>query len=293
MSEEISDESIKMALNSWVQVQKRDQNLRAAKLAVISIGIILSIVFAFTRQYPDLLDRKEDYVSLVNLQGIISPGTIADSHKISASLLAAFKDEKSKGVALLINSPGGTPTQSMIIYREILRLKEKFNKQIIAIGEDSMTSGAYLVAMGADKIYALPSSTVGSIGVIFETVAYDKLANKYGVESRVYTAGKSKKRFDPFSPEKPEDREKARQLLKEIHNQFIVIVEKGRGDKLAQDKALLFSGDFWTGEQALGLGLIDSIGTLHEAIIEEFGVEEFIQYKAPTTFDDVMKSLPF
>lgn len=293
MSDEISNDSIKMALNSWVEIQKRDQNLRAAKLVVISFGILLSMIFAFTRQYPDLFDSKGDYVSLVNLNGIISPGSIADSHKISASLLAAFKDEKSKGVALLINSPGGTPTQSMIIYREILRLKEKFNKQIIAIGEDSMTSGAYLVAMGADKIYALPSSTVGSIGVILETMAYDKLAKQYGVESRVYTAGESKKRFDPFSPEKPEDRDKATQLLKEIHNQFIAIVEKGRGNKLIGDEKVLFSGDFWTGEQALRLGLIDAIGTLQEAIIEEFGVEEFVQYKAPTTLNDVMNSLPF
>lgn len=279
------------AVEAWVKMQKREQNFRIMKFFLIAIFVCASLGFTLYKDKDQFLPADEPYVSLVRIDGMIAPGSIADATKIGNSLRLAFKDEDARGVVIQINSPGGTPAQSVAIYREIMRLKAESNVPVVVVAEDSLTSGAYLAAMAADKIYALPSSTVGSIGVVMESIAYAGLAEKFGVEKRTYTAGENKRRFDPFSAETEADRQKAEEILAQIHNQFIDIVRSGRQNMLKAEEEVLFSGDFWTGQQAMEYGLIDGFGTLFEVMKNEFGVEAFRQFRTRSSFADVMQAL--
>ncbi len=281
-----SDSDLKYAITEWVRLQKREQNLKFFKLVFMLVAGAIAFTFAMQKQGASF--ETDPYAALVRVDGVIAPGTPAGASHIGGALRQAFQDEKAKGVLIAINSPGGTPVQAMTIYEEILRLKAEHNKRVVVIAEDTMASGAYLLAMAADKIYAMPSSTIGSIGVVMEGLAYNGLADKWGLENRVYTSGDNKRRFDPFAEEKPEDVEKAKSILVDIHQQFIDIVRKGREGSLSGDPALLFSGDYWTGRQAIELGLIDEFGSLFPVLAEEFEVEKFKQFKVRTTFDDVV-----
>lgn len=287
----IDKELITAALSDWKKLQQRDQYFRFIKFGCIVLLSICSIIFAMIRQPGPLFKSSEPYATLVSISGLIAPETPASPQRLSEALKTAFRDEDSAGVVLRINSGGGTPAAAMTIYRDILRLKEKYNKTVVVVAEDMMASGAYLVAMAADEIYAMPSSAVGSIGVIMESLAYSGFASEWGIENRVYTAGESKRRFDPFKPEKEDDVIKAQEILSEIHSQFIQIVEDGRGSKLASNKELLFSGDYWTGSRALEYGLIDHIGTLNEALEAEFKVSTFKEFKVASSIDDVLNRL--
>ncbi len=281
-----SDSDFKYAIAEWVRLQKREQNLKIFKMVFIVIAFAASFAFALSRQGTSF--ESDPYAALVKIDGLIAPGTPAGANHIGAALRQAFEDKRAEGLVLYINSPGGTPVQSMAIYEEILRLKEKHDKRVVVVAEDTMASGAYLLAMASDKIYAMPASTIGSIGVVMEGLAYQGLADKFGLENRVYTAGENKRRFDPFSEEKTDDVLKAKAILNDIHAQFIEIVRSGRADRLVGAPDVVFSGDYWTGRQAKEMGLIDDFGTLIPVMEEEFGVSKFKQYKVRTTLDDVI-----
>lgn len=180
----------------------------------------------------------------------------------------AFKD--APAVAISINSPGGSPVQSRLIYRRIRDLAAEKNKQVLVFVEDVAASGGYMIAVAGDEIIADPSSIVGSIGVVSASFGFPELMKKIGVERRVHTAGQNKAVLDPFKPEKKEDIEKLKALQLEVHETFIDIVKERRGAKLSDDPDL-FTGLFWTGKRGVTLGLVDSLGDMRSVLKDRFG----------------------
>jgi protease IV len=225
------------------------------------------------------------YASLVRINGEIGPGKAVSAAVLNPLLKRAFEDKYSKGVLLLVNSPGGTPVQATLIHDRILQLrKEHPDKHVVVVGEDTLASGAYLMSVAAEKIYVADGTVTGSIGVVSSGFGFDKALEHYGVERRVFHAGVHKDRLDSFEPLSPEDAAKMNALLEKVHTQFIDIVKAGRGTRLHGDDSTLFSGDFWTGDEAVQLGLADGIGDVTSVAEKEFHVQTFHEYSAPTPF---------
>ncbi len=183
----------------------------------------------------------------------------------------AFEDKKAKAIAVVINSPGGSPVQSMLIFKRLRALALEHDKKIYVFAEDVAASGGYFIALAGDEIYADPSSIIGSIGVIAAGFGFDKAIEKLGVDRRVYTAGEKKMSLDSFQPENPEDVARIKALQKDIHETFKDVVLSRRGDKLKSDD--LFTGEFWTGVKAHELGLIDGLSDVRTKMHELFGPE--------------------
>jgi Periplasmic serine proteases (ClpP class) len=216
-------------------------------------------------------------VPVVRLTGIIGfstplkPGMTLAS--VTRALDRAFSTRHARAVALLINSPGGSPVQSHLIFRRIRQLAEEKGLRVFAFVEDVGASGGYMIACAADEIICDPSSMVGSIGVVGGSFGFDKLMEKVGVERRLYTSGERKAMLDPFLPEKPEDVKRLKQIQGEIHEAFIALVKERRGSKLLGPEKTLFSGEYWTGLTAVELGVADSIGELRSFLRERYGEE--------------------
>jgi serine protease SohB len=223
---------------------------------------------------PQRLRRDRPVVPVVRLTGVIGfstplrPGlSIAG---IARTLDRVFAMRNAAAVALAINSPGGSPAQSHLIFRRIRDLAEEKKRRVIAFVEDAAASGGYMMACAADEIIADPNSIVGSIGVVGGSFGFDKLIARLGIERRLYTSGEHKAMLDPFLPENTEDVERLKKLQREIHDDFIALVKSRRGGKLADDDNL-FSGEYWTGRRALDLGLVDGIGDLRSVLRQRFG----------------------
>ncbi len=224
-------------------------------------------------------------VPVVRLTGIIGfstplkPGLTLAS--VAKALERAFSMRHARAVALLINSPGGSPVQSHLIFRRIRQLAEEKGLRVIAFVEDVGASGGYMIACAADEIICDTSSIVGSIGVVGGTFGFDKLMEKVGVERRLYTSGERKAMLDPFLPEKPEDVKRLRQIQNEIHESFIALVKERRGPKLIGPEKTLFSGEYWTGSTAVELGIADALGDLRSILRERYGEEVLTPLVAP------------
>lgn len=215
-------------------------------------------------------------VAVVRLKGVIAPttGGVRKSLNIETlepQLKKAFSLSHLKAVALVINSPGGSPVQSQLIADRVRQLAEKHNVPVLAFCEDAAASGGYWLACAADEIYASPASIIGSIGVVSSGFGFPELLAKIGVERRVYTAGTSKAMLDPFQAEKEADVAHLKSLQLSLHEHFKDYITSRRGARLADDKAMLFSGAFWAGTTALELGLIDHIGSMHQVLGQKFG----------------------
>ena len=214
-------------------------------------------------------------VPVVRLSGVIGivtplrPGVTLSG--IARTLDRAFKVRHARAVALLINSPGGSPVQSHLIFRRIRELAKEHELPVIAFIEDVGASGGYMIACAADEIICDASSMVGSIGVVGGTFGFDKLIEKIGVERRLYTSGERKVLLDPFLPENPDDVKRLKALQKDIHESFIALVQERRGPKLQGPEKTLFSGECWTGMRAREFGLVDSLGELRATLRERFG----------------------
>lgn len=214
-------------------------------------------------------------VPVVRLSGVIGaavplrPGLMLSS--LTRTLERAFAVRNARAVALVLNSPGGSPTQSHLIFRRIRQLGEENEIPVLAFIEDVGASGGYMLACAGDEIIADIFSIVGSIGVVGGTFGFPKLMNKLGIERRVYTAGERKVMLDPFLPEKPDDVKRIKAIQKDIHEHFIALVKERRVGKLNGADKTLFSGEFWTAPAALELGLIDGIGDLRSYLRERFG----------------------
>jgi signal peptide peptidase SppA len=214
-------------------------------------------------------------VPVVRLNGVIGfstplkPGvTVAN---MARPLERAFAMRNARAVALVINSPGGSPVQSHLIYRRIRQLAEEKKRPVIAFVEDVGASGGYMVACAADEIICDISSIVGSIGVVGGSFGFPKLMERLGIERRLYTAGEHKASLDPFLPENPEDVERLKALQKEIHQGFIDLVKQSRGGRLKGPEKTLFSGEYWSGTRAIELGLADGIGDVRSTLRTRFG----------------------
>ena len=211
-------------------------------------------------------DDGRSVVSLVRLHGVITPTTgpvprsVINSVSMEKVLERAFAPERLAAVALLVNSPGGSPTQSALVADRIRGLAAEHDVPVLAFCEDVAASGGYWLACAADEIYAHATSIVGSIGVISQSFGLEGLLQRIGVERRLYTAGDAKSRLDPFLPEKPEDVVWLRGLQDQLHEMFRDWVVARRGDRLASDVEL-FNGEVWTGARAAELGLVDGLGT--------------------------------
>lgn len=217
------------------------------------------------------------HTAVVEIKGEIAAGADASAEFINAALKAAFEDDGAKAVVLLINSPGGSPVQAGMMNDEIRRLKAKHNKPVYAVVEETCASAAYYIAVAADQIFVDKASIVGSIGVLMDGFGFTGLMDKLGVERRLLTAGENKGFLDPFSAQTEKQRAFAQAMLNQIHQQFISVVKAGRGVRLKETPEM-FSGLFWTGQQAIELGLADKLGTLEYVAREVVKQEEIVDY---------------
>jgi len=228
-----------------------------------------------TRLVPRRFRPVSIEIPVVRLHGAIMSGGSAFRPMLSlastaAVLEKAFTDKEAPAVAISLNSPGGSPVQSRLIYRRIRDLAAEHQKKVLIFVEDVAASGGYMIALAGDEIIADPSSIVGSIGVVSASFGFPELLKKIGVERRVYTAGSNKVTLDPFQPEKKADIERLKSLQLEIHETFIDMVKERRGTKLAEDKDL-FTGLFWTGIKGHELGLIDGLGDMRSFLRKTYG----------------------
>ena len=225
--------------------------------------------------------KKKKIISHIKLNGIIgNVGKFRQGIDFAGQeeiIKKAFSLKKIKAVAVSINSPGGSPVQSHLIYKFIRQQAKKNKVKVIVFVEDVAASGGYLIACAGDEIYANSSSIVGSIGVIYSSFGFKDLIKKIGVDRRVYTAGKNKSTLDPFLEEKNEDIERLKNIQLDLHKDFIEVVEESRGVKLKKNVIELFSGEFWSGSKAKELGLIDGLGNANEILKEKFGEDIVIK----------------
>ena len=233
---------------------------------------------------------KKPQVAHIRLSGVIGnvgrfqQGMSLNSHE--QIIKKAFSQKKIAAVAISINSPGGSPVQSHLIYSLIRKLAEEKKVKVFTFAEDVAASGGYMLACAGDEIYANPSSIVGSIGVIYSSFGLKELIKKIGIERRVHTAGKNKSTLDPFLDEKPEDIERLKKIQLDLHKQFINLVKNSRKNNLqANQDDTLFTGEFWSGVQSKELGLIDGLGNMEDIIQEKFGKKVIIKkYDKPESW---------
>ncbi len=237
---------------------------------------ILSSPLAFlSRLLPARWRPDIPVVPVVRLTGVIGvatplkPGLMLAT--VARAIERAFAVKRARAVALVINSPGGSPSQSNLICRRIRQLSQEKKIPVIAFIEDVGASGGYMLACAADEIVCDEYSIVGSIGVVGGSFGFPKLMDKLGIERRIYTAGERKVMLDPFEPEKPEDVKRIKAIQKEIHERFIALVKERRGAKLHGTDKTLFSGEFWTAQKAIDLGLADAIGDIRSFLRARYG----------------------
>ena len=232
-----------------------------------------------------LFGNATHVIPVVRLQGMIAAGGGARRGLSMASVAPlldkAFAHKSAPVVGIVINSPGGSPVQSSLIYQRIRALSKEKNKPVLAFVEDVAASGGYWLACAGDEIYANPASVIGSIGVVSAGFGFEGAIEKLGITRRVYTAGKRKVMLDPFQPEHDEDIAHLKSLQKDIHDQFIALVKSCRGTKLTADDDTLFSGAFWTGNKAIELGLVDKIGEVRDVLKSRFGAKAEIKLIEP------------
>jgi protease-4 len=258
--------------------QRRARRWRTfTRLAWLAFFVFLFWTFT-GRGGASKADKTIPHTAVIEIKGEIASGSDASAEFVVSAMRAAFEDEGAKGIVLLINSPGGSPVQAGIINDEIKRLRSKYNnKQVYAVVEESCASAAYYIAAAADKIYVDKASIVGSIGVLMDGFGFTGIMDKLGVERRLLTAGDNKGFLDPFSPMSDKQRVIAQAMLEQIHQQFITAVKTGRGKRLKESPEL-FSGLFWTGQQAVELGLADQLANLDFVAREVIKAEELIDY---------------
>jgi protease-4 len=251
---------------------------------ILGLAYLFFLLFAlYSGDMLKQLEAGKEHTALVEVKGIISSETQASADNVVTALREAFEAEDVKGVVLRINSPGGSPVQAGYINDEVRRLKAKYKKDkgrdmpVYAVAVDLCASGGYYIAVAADKIYVDKGSLVGSIGVRMDGFGFQKAMEDLGVERRLLTAGDHKGMLDPFSPLKEQDRAFVQTLLDQLHGQFIQVVKDGRGERLKGGDEV-FSGLFWSGEQAVDLGLVDGLGSSASVARDQIGAETIVDY---------------
>lgn len=297
MNEFNSTEALVKVLTENLKQQKRTSRWRALTrffsliIFVFFLSMMIkSIISANDGIYTDL---SKPHTAVISVKGTIAEDSFfGSSEQVISALQKAFEEPNVKGVILDLNSPGGSPVQSDLIYNEIKRLQaeDKEKRKIYSVVSDVCASGCYYLAAATDQIYANDLSTVGSIGVLFSSFGATELLKKVGIDRRLQTAGKYKAFLDPFSEETEESKQIIQQHLKVVHDVFIERVITGRKDRIKKNNPDIFSGLFWTGQQSIELGLVDDIKTKAEVAKEIIGAEKMIDYTSKPTLSDVMSS---
>ncbi|HYL88596.1 MAG TPA: S49 family peptidase [Burkholderiales bacterium] len=267
----------KLARDALIEQRRRRRwgiFFKLLTFAYITFVLVLMVEWSS----PGDFASSKKHTAMVDLNGVIAPGTDASAEKVNASLDAAFKDKYTQGVILRINSPGGSPVQSQTIYDEMRRLRKKYpDIPLYVVVEDICASGGYYVASAADRIYVGRASIVGSIGVLMNGFGFTGLMDKIGVERRLITSGANKGMLDPFSPLQEKDKVYIEGMMKDIHEQFIGAVREGRGKRLKETPDM-FSGLFWTGDKSVELGLADGFGSLDSVARDVVKAEDIVDY---------------
>ncbi|MCK5435162.1 MAG: S49 family peptidase [Nitrosomonadaceae bacterium] len=273
----------KLAFSS-VQEQRRARrwSILFKSLTFLYLFILLFIGLGWFGDNGVAISGK--HTALVELRGEISANSISSADNINTGLQNAFKDKKTQGVILRINSPGGSPVQAGYINEEIRRLRTEYpNIPLYAVIEDICASGGYYVAVAADKIYVDKASIVGSIGVLMNGFGYTGAMEKLGIERRLLTAGENKGFLDPFSPLNPQQEKYAKEMLEDVHQQFIQVVQQGRGKRL-KNSPEIFSGIVWTGQKSIELGLADALGGAEYVAREIIKAEDIVDFTTRESF---------
>ena len=260
---------------------RRWRMLRSLLWMVLVGGLIW--VMLWGNQWPGGASVSGPHTAMVSIRGEIADRSEASAELIMPAMRSALEDPGSKALVLLINSPGGSPVQAGLINDEIRRLRKLYDKPIYAVVEETCASAAYYIASAADDIYVNKASIVGSIGVLMDGFGFVGTMDKLGVERRLLTAGANKGFLDPFSPQSDTQKQFAQTMLNQIHQQFIDVVKQGRGDRLKATPET-FSGLFWTGEQAIGMGLADATGSLDSVARDVVKAEKLVDYTNKVNF---------
>ena len=276
----------KLAMSA-IQEQRRARHW-GIFFKVLTFGYLFVILFIFMGWF----DKKENalgsgkHTALVEMEGVIAPDSRASADNMISSLQDAFKDKGTQGVILRINSPGGSPVQAGQINDEIRRLRTKHpNIPLYVVVEDICASGGYYVAVAADRIYVDKASLIGSVGVLMDGFGFTGTMEKLGVERRLITAGTNKGFLDPFSPANPAHQAYAKQMIAEIHQQFIDVVRQGRGKRLKETPDT-FSGLVWNGQKGIELGLADGYGSLESVARDVVKAEKIVDFTVKEGFAD-------
>ncbi|WP_372659407.1 S49 family peptidase [Hydrogenophaga sp.] len=258
---------------------KEQQSARRWKIfmRLVWLAIIGAIGWMVYTNNTVASSASTPHTAVIQIKGEIASGAEASAEYVVDALRTAFEDKGAQAIVLLIDSPGGSPVQAGIINDEITRLKALHNKKVYAVVEETCASAAYYIAAAADNIYVDKASLVGSIGVLMDGFGFTGLMDKLGIERRLMTAGANKAMLDPFSPQDDAQRAYIQSMLGEIHDQFIEVVKKGRGERLKVTPDT-FSGLVWSGQQAVNLGLADQLGNLDYVAREVVKAEEIVDY---------------
>ena len=256
------------------------------------IGLVLILIFIWNIISIGNMSKDEevtgDHIALIKIEGVIDNTRNNAEKTVIPALQKAFNTKSVSGVILSINSPGGSPVQAGLINDEITRLRSLHpQKNIHVVVHDMCASGGYYIAAAADKIYVNKASVVGSIGVLINGFGFTGIMEKLGVERRLITAGTNKGFLDPFSPQSPEHLAHAKEMIGQVHAQFIEVVRKGRGKRL-KETGDMFSGLFWSGEKAIELGLADDYGSINSVARDVFKVKRIVDY---TQYEDFSERL--
>lgn len=276
----------KLAMTA-IQEQRRARHW-SIFFKVLTFGylfILLALFMGWTGKADTTLSSGK-HTALVELSGVISSGSAANSERLIGSLQAAFKHKDTQAVLLRSNSPGGSPVQSGYVNDEIRRLRAKYpNIPIYSVVEDICASGCYYIVAATDKIFVNKASLVGSIGVLMDGFGFTGAMGKLGVERRLITAGENKGFMDPFAPVNPVHQEHAKKMLEEIHQQFINVVKQGRGKRLKEETGV-FSGLIWTGQKSIDMGLADEIGSVESVARDVVKAEDIVDFTKHENFSE-------
>lgn len=285
----INNDAIELAAQAYAKDLKWRRIFRFALMALVFAYLVASVNMA---AQDGAISASQAHTALVELRGGIGIQEGVTADQINQSLREAFEAPLSEGVILRIDSPGGTPVQSAEINAEMTRLRAIYpNKPLHVVINELCASGGYYVAVAADKIFAHPSSIVGSIGVRMDSFGFVDAMEKLGIERRTLTAGENKALLDPFAPQSEAQRAHLQSMLDDVHQQFIDAVRAGRGDRLVEDSEI-FTGLVWSGAQAKAMGLVDDFGSVDEVARQEFGLDTVVDYTyRPDFFERLSQDL--
>ena len=269
-------EAIERLLMAEVRERRAARRWRMLR-SLLWMGLVGALVWVLASEQLPSATPSSAHTAMVAIKGEISEAGEGSAEYILPALRSAMEDDGAKALVLLINSPGGSPVQAGLVHDEILRLRKLHDKPVYTVVEESCASAAYYIAAASDQIFVDKASLVGSIGVLINGFGFVGTLDKLGVERRLMTAGENKGFLDPFSPQSDKHREHAQKMLDQIHQQFIAVVRKGRGDRLKETPET-FSGLFWTGEQAVQMGLADHLGSVDSVARDVVKAEKLIDY---------------